>query len=76
MFKSSIDYFFVISNYIIKPCDRGLINGKPVLNVTRVGAEAVHFVQSDEPFAIGDEAQQQVDWERRFDHMQQHSGLH
>lgn len=58
----------------LKPSDRGLVNGKPVLNVVRKGAEAIHFVQSDEPFAVGQTAEQRVDWAVRLDHMQQHSG--
>lgn len=44
----------------------------PVLQVTRKGDEAVHFVET----AL-DECQivdQNLNWERRLDHMQQHSG--
>lgn len=45
----------------------------PVLRVTRRGPEAVHFVQTElEP---GSSVLLSLDWERRFDHMQQHSGL-
>jgi Ser-tRNA(Ala) deacylase AlaX len=43
-----------------------------VLHVTRCGAEAVHFVESALP--VGKLVKQKIDWERRFDHMQQHSG--
>lgn len=43
-----------------------------MLRVTRQGPEAVHFVSS--PLEVGQEVQVKVDWERRFDHMQQHSG--
>lgn len=44
----------------------------PVLRVTRRGPEAVHFVQTAlEPGAA---VLLSLDWERRFDHMQQHSG--
>lgn len=55
-----------------QPDDRGLIGDVPVLRVTRRGAEAVHFV----PAALepGAEVLLSLDWERRFDHMQQHSG--
>lgn len=57
-----------------QPDDRGLIGDVPVLRVTRRGAEAVHFVQAAlEP---GAEVLLSLDWERRFDHMQQHSGQH
>lgn len=55
-----------------QPDDRGLIGAVPVLRVTRRGAEAVHFVETAlEP---GSAVLLSLDWERRFDHMQQHSG--
>lgn len=43
-----------------------------MLRVTRRGAQADHFTQT--ALAPGTEVQVRVDWERRFDHMQQHSG--
>lgn len=46
-----------------------------MLNVIRKGATAIHYVQSNDSFNIGDVVQQKIDWDRRFDHMQQHSGL-
>uniref|UniRef100_A0A8C6QVJ6 Alanyl-tRNA editing protein Aarsd1 n=1 Tax=Nannospalax galili TaxID=1026970 RepID=A0A8C6QVJ6_NANGA len=57
-----------------QPDDRGTINDIPVLRVTRRGAQADHFTQT--PLSPGSQVQVQVDWERRFDHMQQHSGQH
>ncbi|XP_039595847.1 alanyl-tRNA editing protein Aarsd1 [Polypterus senegalus] len=57
-----------------QPDDRGVVNDIPVLRVTRQGADALHFVTS--PLPEGCEAHMKVDWERRFDHMQQHSGQH
>ncbi|XP_056153059.1 alanyl-tRNA editing protein Aarsd1 [Lampris incognitus] len=57
-----------------QPDDRGLIGTVPVLRVTRQGAEALHFVGS--PLEVGQPVHLQLDWERRFDHMQQHSGQH
>ncbi|XP_072741730.1 alanyl-tRNA editing protein Aarsd1 isoform X1 [Ciconia boyciana] len=56
-----------------QPDDRGLIGDVPVLRVTRRGPEAVHFV----PAALepGAEVLLSLDWERRFDHMQQHSAV-
>ncbi|XP_030631182.1 alanyl-tRNA editing protein Aarsd1 [Chanos chanos] len=57
-----------------QPDDRGTIGGVPVLRVTRQGPEAIHFVSS--ALEEGQEVQLKVDWERRFDHMQQHSGQH
>ncbi|XP_072229896.1 alanyl-tRNA editing protein Aarsd1 [Leuresthes tenuis] len=57
-----------------QPDDHGLIGGVPVLRVTRHGSDALHFVAS--PLEVGQEVNVKVDWERRFDHMQQHSGQH
>ncbi|KAJ8264572.1 hypothetical protein GJAV_G00150840 [Gymnothorax javanicus] len=51
-----------------------MIGTEPVLRVIRQGAEAVHFVKS--PLQVGAEAELKLDWERRFDHMQQHTGQH
>lgn len=53
------------------------MNGKSVLDVQRKGAEAHHFVvdtSSTPPFLVGDPVHCTVDWKRRHDHMQQHSG--
>nr|XP_032628626.1 alanyl-tRNA editing protein Aarsd1-like isoform X3 [Chelonoidis abingdonii] len=57
-----------------QPDDRGLIDDIPVLRVTRQGPAAVHFVQT--PLEPGRQVLLTVDWDRRFDHMQQHSGQH
>ncbi|XP_062451769.1 alanyl-tRNA editing protein Aarsd1-like isoform X1 [Rhea pennata] len=57
-----------------QPDDRGLIGDVPVLRVSRRGAEAVHFVRT--PLEPGAQVLLSLDWERRFDHMQQHSGQH
>uniref|UniRef100_A0A672ZS83 Alanyl-tRNA synthetase domain containing 1 n=1 Tax=Sphaeramia orbicularis TaxID=375764 RepID=A0A672ZS83_9TELE len=57
-----------------QPDDHGLIGDIPVLRVTRLGPEAVHFVCSS--LQEGQQVHVKVDWERRFDHMQQHSGQH
>lgn len=57
-----------------QPDDRGTINDISVLRVTRRGAQADHFTQT--PLSPGSQVQVRVDWERRFDHMQQHSGQH
>ncbi|CAH2039267.1 unnamed protein product, partial [Iphiclides podalirius] len=57
-----------------QPHDIGWLNNIEVLQVLRKGNEAVHFTK--EPIAVGTVVSQRVDWERRFDHMQQHSGQH
>lgn len=63
--------------FSLKPCDNGTLNGKSVLDVQRKGAEAHHFVvdsNESSPFTVGDAVNCIVDWKRRHDHMQQHSG--
>ncbi|MEE6511169.1 hypothetical protein FKM82_017639, partial [Ascaphus truei] len=57
-----------------QPDDRGFIDDVPVLRVTRLGPDAVHFVPS--PLDLGAQVPVRLDWVRRFDHMQQHSGQH
>lgn len=48
-----------------------------VQNVVRKGPEAIHAISElDAPLQVGDEVLQVVNWERRYDHMQQHSGQH
>ena len=42
------------------------------MKVLRRGSVAVHF--TDDPQDEGAEVEIEVDWNRRFDHMQQHSG--
>jgi len=56
-----------------QPCDRGTINGVAVLDVTEDGERIVHTMAGP---VTGDRVQCRIDWERRFDHMQQHSGQH
>jgi misacylated tRNA(Ala) deacylase len=50
------------------------INGVDVVRVLRRGSTAVHLTQ--EPLQEGAEVDIEVDWGRRFDHMQQHSAQH
>ncbi|CAH2237542.1 jg9795 [Pararge aegeria aegeria] len=57
-----------------QPHDIGWLNNTEVLQVLRKGDEALHFTR--EPLDVGTEVAQQIDWARRFDHMQQHSGQH
>ncbi|MBW4080703.1 alanyl-tRNA editing protein [Paenibacillus sp. S150] len=56
-----------------QPCDAGTIGGIPVLDVILEGEEVLHKVA-----AVPGEGTVscQLDWRRRFDHMQQHSGQH
>lgn len=62
----------IMFTYFHQPDDRGTINDISVLRVTRRGEQADHFTQT--PLDPGSQVLVRVDWERRFDHMQQHSG--
>ncbi|NLJ81013.1 MAG: alanyl-tRNA editing protein [Firmicutes bacterium] len=56
-----------------QPCDTGFINGQPVLDVFEEEGVIYHRLAKKPQ---GEEALCILDWERRFDHMQQHSGQH
>lgn len=59
---------------LLQPDDRGTVGGAAVLRVVRRGGEAVHYLT--EALEEGATITQEVDWVRRHDHMQQHSGQH
>jgi alanyl-tRNA synthetase len=56
-----------------QPNDTGAIAGVPLLDVEDEGDRIAHILAAPvEP----DTVECRIDWERRFDHMQQHSGQH
>ena len=55
-------------------CDLGVLGGARVLDVKERGEDILHLC--DKPLEVGTEVSGTIDWERRFDHMQQHSGEH
>jgi alanyl-tRNA synthetase len=57
-----------------QPSDQGTLNGVPVLDVEEVDDEIRHRLA--EPLSVGASVEGEIDWERRFDHMQQHTGQH
>lgn len=57
-----------------QPHDTGTLNGIPVYNVEEVEGEIRHYVEK--PLGVDHECVGEIDWERRFDHMQQHAGQH
>jgi alanyl-tRNA synthetase len=56
-----------------QPCDKGMINGIEVIKVLAHEAKIIHLVAEDIPAG---KVTGKVDWQTRFDHMQQHSGQH
>jgi alanyl-tRNA synthetase len=56
-----------------QPADLGVLSNAQVTDVLDRDGEVVHVVRGSMPSG---EVTGQVDWDRRFDHMQQHSGQH
>ena len=56
-----------------QPHDRGYIGDVPVLRVEEDGERIAHIVERP---VLGIEVNCRLDWARRFDHMQQHTGQH
>ena len=55
-------------------CDLGALGGARVLDVQEAGKAVVHLC--DGPLPEGETVEGTIDWARRFDLMQQHSGEH
>lgn len=58
-----------------QPHDIGTIDNIKVLNVEEVDGEVRHYLET-ELENVNTTVQGVIDWERRFDHMQQHAGQH
>lgn len=57
-----------------QPHDTGVLGGARVIDVVERGDLIVHVLAGDGPTEVNIHGE--VDWPRRFDHMQQHSGQH
>ncbi|PLR85627.1 alanyl-tRNA editing protein [Bacillus canaveralius] len=57
-----------------QPHDVGTLDGVTVLNVEEIDGEIRHYVDGSLP--LHEEIKGVIDWQRRFDHMQQHAGQH
>jgi len=57
-----------------QPCDLGTIGNRAVLDVAEIEGEIWHRI--DGAVAPGEAVECAVDWPRRFDHMQSHTGQH
>ena len=71
--------FLVLADTILypegggQPADRGWIGGVPVEDVRTVEGQVRHYLAGAPPAG---RVLVEVDWVRRFDHMQQHTGQH
>ncbi len=59
-----------------QPFDVGTLGGARVTDVIDEGERVAHVLDAPCGAAPGDEVDCEIDWSRRFDHMQQHSGQH
>ncbi len=60
-----------------QPCDVGRIDGAVVLNVTCDAAGRIlHYLDDNNEFNIGDTVNGSLDWARRREMLQQHTGQH
>ncbi|MBR2937890.1 MAG: alanyl-tRNA editing protein [Oscillospiraceae bacterium] len=57
-----------------QPSDMGILGDGNVLSVREDGEQVIHLC--DKPLTVGDTVTGRIDWARRFDLMQQHSGEH
>jgi len=57
-----------------QPSDIGTIAGHKVLDVTEKDHSVFHEI--DKPLEVDIQVECEIDWNRRFDHMQQHTGQH
>lgn len=57
-----------------QPADHGTLGGRIVHDVREKCGKVLHFC--DGPLEVGKTVQGRIDWDRRFDFMQQHSGEH
>jgi alanyl-tRNA synthetase len=56
-----------------QPADKGTLSGVPVLHVLEENNRILHVLEEE---ITEREVTGKIDWDRRFDHMQQHSGQH
>lgn len=75
--------FVVLSNTAFyptgggQPHDTGTINGVNVINVEEIDDEIRHYIESKDDFSrLNGTVEGVLNWARRFDHMQQHTGQH
>jgi alanyl-tRNA synthetase len=57
-----------------QPFDTGRLGSVEVIDTIDEGDEIVHVVNG--PLSVGVRVRGEIDWTRRFDHMQQHTGQH
>lgn len=75
-------YDIVLSDTVLfaeaggQPCDYGTIDGHPCKSVRVGSANNIHVHTIPAPLSVGSRVVVEVDWARRFEHMQQHTSQH
>lgn len=59
-----------------QPHDTGTINGQSVIDVEEINGEIRHFLENPLDETSTNNISAEINWQRRFDHMQQHAGQH
>lgn len=59
-----------------QPYDTGVLGGIPVVDVIDEDDREVHICAAPVAYNVGDTIEGVINWQRRFDHMQQHTGQH
>ncbi len=59
-----------------QPADFGILAGVPVVDVQESEDRITHILAEPAEIQVGTTVTGNVDWRRRFDHMQQHTGQH
>ena len=67
-------YFYPTSGG--QPNDTGWLDGYSVVDVVADNGTVLHLLDDRPSFAVGGMIHGKLDWPRRYDHMQQHSGQH
>lgn len=57
-----------------QPSDTGILGGRRVLEVHEKQGEILHYM--DGPLEVGSQVRGEIDWDRRYSNMQQHTGEH
>jgi alanyl-tRNA synthetase len=57
-------------------CDKGFIENIPVIDVEENNERIIHYLENEIIAGIGELVTGTIDWQHRFDHMQQHTGQH
>ncbi len=59
-----------------QPCDLGMLDDTPVLDVSQADEDGPIYHLLPSPLPVGKTVHGAIDWARRYDHMQQHTGQH